>query len=153
MKKITLFCLIILTIIFSSCNKNETASVEPDWAASVQGVYTVSTKGAGFSSSNVSDEIVVTITKIGSKKIKLVWTDNYSYFSGNTKKFAVASFEVSNTTFIDEYNVNFDDIAKWENSNSKFVGKCVFLGKNLQLTYKTIEPAGSYDSSFLLVKQ
>lgn len=151
MKK--LLCLITFIFIFSSCKKTETTVVEPDWAANVQGIYTVTTKGAGFSPNNVTDEIIVTITKIGPKKIKLVWTDSFSYFVGNTKKFEVATFEISNTTFVDESTVTFDDIAKWENSNSKFVGKCVFLGKNLQLTYKTTEPAGSYDSSFLLVKQ
>ena len=151
MKKI-LFALSFIFLI-ASCKKTETAVVEPDWATNVQGIYTVSTRAAGFSPSNVSDEIVVTITKISAKKIKIVWTDSYAYFTNNTKKFEVASFEVSNTTFIDENNVTFDDIAKWENSNSRFVGKCVFFGKNLQLTYKTIEPGGSYDSTFLLVKQ
>ena len=150
MKKLFFLCLITFT--FNSCKKTDTV-VEPDWATNVQGIYTVSTKGAGFSPNNVSDEIVVTITKIATKKIKIVWTDSYAYFSGNTKKFEVATFEVFNTTFMDESTVTFDDIAKWENSNSRFVGKCVFLGKNLQLTYKTTEPAGSYDSSFLLVKQ
>lgn len=153
MKKI-LFYFFVSSICILSCKQdNQTVVVEPDWATNIQGVYTVSTRAAGFSPDNVSDEIVVTITKLAAKKIKIVWTDSYAYFIGNTKKFGIATFEVSNTIFIDQSNVTFDDIATWENSNSKFVGKCSFIGKNLQMTYKTIEPSGSYDSTFLLVKQ
>ena len=149
MKKFIL--LLFLVSLFSSCKKDEVAApVEPDWAGNVQGIYTVSTKSVGYASSiSGTHEITVTITKTTNKKVKLVWTDSYK-LSGNIS--GVATFEVSNTTFTDESTMTFDDIAKWENSNSKFTGKGVFLGKNLQLTYKTVEPGGSYDSTYLLVK-
>lgn len=139
----------ILLLIFVSCKKEEAAIPEPDWATNVQGIYTVTTKNAGYVSISGTHDITVTVTKISNKKIKVVWTDSYK-LNGNIS--GVATFEVGNTTFVDENTVTFDDIAKWENSNSKFTGKCVFLGKNLQLTYKTVEPAGSYDSTYLLVK-
>jgi hypothetical protein len=148
MKKIILF--LFLVSLFASCKKDEAAApVEPDWAGNVQGIYTVTTKSAGYVSISGTHDITVTITKTTNKKVKLVWTDSYK-LSGNIS--GVETFEVSNTTFTDETTITFDDIAKWENSNSKFTGKGVFLGKNLQLTYKTVEPGGSYDSTYLLVK-
>ena len=152
MRKI-LFALSFVLLI-ASCKKTETAVVEPDWATNVQGIYTVSQKSVGYTTISGTHNIVVTITKTGKNKIKLIWTDNHSNYNGNPSESRVATFEVNNTTFVNETTVTFDDIALWEKKNSKFTGTCVFLGKNLQLTYKTVEsPTGIYESSYLLIKQ